>query len=352
MRIRFDRPTAALLVLLVAPLLLVACDSKVVSEDGGTTIITFTSPQANGTVSGAGFLVQVTATDDDGVDRVEFRISDGEPVTDRTAPFETHVVTLAFDQSTELMIRVDAYDVNEDVTSETITVNVNARTFTKLTTDANSDQNPHWSPDGMSIAWDSDRAGSFDIWTMPVVGGEGSAENLTFGNNDDIEPEWTADSAYLYFASSRGSGAFNIWMQENIATATPIQVTAFSEDDTAPSLSSDGGWLAFASSLNFASPHVYTQNLTANDVLPLTGDTGVTEGDPTWSPAGSTLLFSRDQGLDSNLWRRSVDETLAAEQVTFGSGTTGDGGASWHPDGDRLQFHSDRDGNLDIWVVQ
>ena len=39
-------------------------------------------------------------------------------------------------------------------------------------------------------------------------------------------------------------------------------------------------------------------------------------------------------------------------QVTFGTGTVGDGGATWSPDGSRIAFHSDRGGNLDIYVIQ
>ncbi|HMB67694.1 MAG TPA: hypothetical protein VKU85_00230, partial [bacterium] len=223
---------------------------------------------------------------------------------------------------------------------------------TRLTTDVNEDRHPTFSPDGAWIAFDSDRAGTFDVWRMPLATGEGDAENLTFGNNDDQEPAFSPDGFTLYFASSRGAGNFDIWSQDVLSSAT-AQLTSFPEDDTSPSVSPSGDHLAFISGLNFGGiPHAYTMRLGEIEVTPLTGDTGVTEADPAWTSVDETLLVTRDSGLDGNLWRKEMDPEQPAVQVTFGSGTVGDGAAAWHPDGDRVAFHSDRGGNLDIWVLE
>ena len=63
------------------------------------------------------------------------------------------------------------------------------------------------------------------------------------------------------------------------------------------------------------------------------------------------ILFSREDGVDSNLWIQRMGGE-AARQVTFGSGNVGDGGGVWSPDGSKIAFHSDRDGNLEIYVMQ
>lgn len=361
----------------------------------GNPVITITSPQAGATVSGVGFRVTVDATDADGIDRVEFRRGTDAVIVDTSAPFEAHFVTMDLLAGGPLAIHVEAFDTLDHSTSSSAQLTVAERTLTQLTTDVNDDLNPAWSPDGTQLAFqadrdggqfdlwmmngdgsgqtrltsdlnedrhpafspdgawlafDSDRAGTFDVWLMPLATGEADAENQTFGNNADQEPTWSPGGAHLYFASSRGSGEFNIWRQE-VGTMTPLQITSFANDDTSPAISPNGDYLAFSSGLNFGVPHVYTMRLGETEVTPLTGDVGVTESDPVWA-TNATLLLTRGSALDGNLWRKSMDPEEAAAQVTFGSGTVGDGGAAWHPDGDRVAFHSDRSGNLDIWLME
>jgi Tol biopolymer transport system component len=373
------------------------CDSKMITPPGdGGPDLTITSPGNGDPVSGAGFLVEVDAMDDDGVARVEFTVDGGPVATDTSAPYSTHVVTLAMAADTPVTVQVRAYDEDGNSTTRSVDVTVSARTLTQLTTDVNDDLNPAWSPDGMSIAFqadrngaqfdlwmmdatgagqtrlttdvnedrnpafspdgnwiafDSDREGSFDIWLLPLATGEIDATNETFGNLDDVEPAWSAGGTSIYFASSRGDGTFNIWSQV-LATGGVSQLTSFAADDRAPAVSRDGMRLAFTSSLNFAVPHVYTKRLGSVEVTPLTGDVGITESDPAWGPAGPVVSFGRDAGLDGNVWFKRDGVEESAVQGTFGSGTVGDGGPAWSPDGTKLAFHSDRDGNLDIWLIQ
>ena len=50
---------------------------------------------------------------------------------------------------------------------------------TQMTTDQGADYDVAWSPDGSQIVFTSNRAGSPDIWRMPVGGGVATA--LTSG---------------------------------------------------------------------------------------------------------------------------------------------------------------------------
>jgi len=375
---------------------LAGCDSKVIGPGAGGPAVTVTSPAGNDAVSGVAFVVEATATDDDGVDRVEFRLGDDPVVTDGSPPYSARLVTLTRPADESVTVTVEAFDSVGNSTVVTLPVTVSARTLTQLTTDVNDDSNPAWSPDGTRIAFqadrdgaqldlwimdadggnatrlttnvnedrhpafspdgnwiafDSDREGTFDIWLMPLATGEIDAENRTFGNNDDVEPVWSNGGAYLYFASSRGAGNYDIYRQD-MATDSTLQLTSFASDDRAPAVSPDGTSLAFVSGLNFGTPHVYTVVLGGTEVVPLTGDVGATEADPAWAPGTDTVLFSRSTGLSSTVWLKASDPEVAAEQVTFGTGATGDGGAAWSPDGTRLAFHSDRGGNLDIWLME
>ena len=390
------RPFALALALL-APAL-TGCDEKVAgSIDRVPPSAIITSPLNQDQVSGVAFFVDVTATDDTGVDHVDVAVDGGTPVSLTTTPYRVHVLTLGAAAGASVVIDVQAFDAAGNSDTQSVTVEVAPRNVVKLTTDTqsdlypawspagdriafqsnrgsgemnvwvmdadggnpeqlttnvNEDRHPAWSPDGVWIAWDSDRAGTFDIWRMPIATGEADAENLTFGNDDDVEPAWSPDGLELFFASSRGTETdFDIWRQV-VGTGVATPVTNFNEDDRAPAISPDGTEIAFTSALNFTTAHVYTMTLGDATVVPLTAELGETESDPAWAPAGRSVIFTRSAGLDGNLWFKAVNPDVAPAQATFGAGTIGDGGAAWNPDGDRIAFHSDRDGNPDIWLLE
>lgn len=65
-----------------------------------------------------------------------------------------------------------------------------------------------WSPDGKTLAYCADRNGNFDIYTIPVEGGEET--RLTSAEGLDDGPEYSPDGKYIYFNSVR-TGRMQIW---------------------------------------------------------------------------------------------------------------------------------------------
>ena len=65
-----------------------------------------------------------------------------------------------------------------------------------------------WSPDGKTLAYCGIRDQVFDIYTIPVEGGEET--RLTFGEGRNDGPDYGHDGAWIYFNSSR-SGRMQIW---------------------------------------------------------------------------------------------------------------------------------------------
>lgn len=51
-----------------------------------------------------------------------------------------------------------------------------------------SDTHPYWSPDGTRFVFESDRAGTWDIWIADADGG--NQRNLTAGTGDDVNAAW------------------------------------------------------------------------------------------------------------------------------------------------------------------
>jgi len=67
---------------------------------------------------------------------------------------------------------------------------------------------PAWSPDGRTIAFDSLKSGSYDVWIIDAEGGV--PRQLTFEPSDDGTPSWSRDGRWIYFHSDR-SGSSQVW---------------------------------------------------------------------------------------------------------------------------------------------
>ena len=67
---------------------------------------------------------------------------------------------------------------------------------------------PRWSPDGKTIAFDSNVSGNWDIWVIPREGGR--PKRLTTNPANDAMPSWSRDSQWIYFVSTRSEGG-NVW---------------------------------------------------------------------------------------------------------------------------------------------
>ncbi len=65
-----------------------------------------------------------------------------------------------------------------------------------------------WSPDGKELAYCGIRDDLFDIYTIPVIGGE--ERRLTHGEGRNDGPDYSHDGQWIYFNSSR-TGLMQIW---------------------------------------------------------------------------------------------------------------------------------------------
>jgi Tol biopolymer transport system component len=65
-----------------------------------------------------------------------------------------------------------------------------------------------WSPDGRFLTYTGGRNGNYDIYKIPVEGGD--EIRLTTAEGLDDGPEYTPDGQYIYFNSTR-SGLMQIW---------------------------------------------------------------------------------------------------------------------------------------------
>jgi len=98
-----------------------------------------------------------------------------------------------------------------------------------------------WSPDGKTLAFVGQRDGEFDIYSIPVRGGDET--RLTTAKGLDDGPEYSPDGKFIYFNSER-TGHMQIWRMKADGSE---QEQVFSDDlnNWFPHISPDGQWMVF-----------------------------------------------------------------------------------------------------------
>jgi TolB protein len=105
-----------------------------------------------------------------------------------------------------------------------------------------------WSPDGKTLVYCARREGNFDLYAIPVEGGE--EKRLTSSPGYDDGPDYSPDGRWVYFNSDR-AGSWDIW-RIPAGGAGPEdreaeRITRDEYEDWFPHPSPDGKWVVFLS---------------------------------------------------------------------------------------------------------
>ena len=206
----------------------------------------------------------------------------------------------------------------------------------QVTFDQAAIQHVNVSPDGKWLLFNSDRKGNYDIWKMPVEGGE--MQQITTDPAPDWYPDCSPDGKKVVFYSYR-SGNRDIWVKP-VSGGPAQQLTTDKASDLWPDWSPDGRYITFTSLRN-GNHDICVMSVEGGQVQRLTTNTA-SDNVSIWSPKGDWITFISNRTGYQCLWRMPPEggnpELIIEELGTF---------PAWTPDWKKI--YSNRGGNL--WVI-
>jgi Tol biopolymer transport system component len=213
------------------------------------------------------------------------------------APRPEIIPQIAFRQNRDAPNNFEIYVINADGTG-----------LANLTNHPARDECPYWSPDGRSIAFESDR-----------------------------------DGGGLYLMAGDGSN-------QRLLTA---EFTRCEIPDATMAWSPDGEWFSFVSCPD-GPPDIYVIKPDGSGLTNLTHNPA-TDDNFRWSPDGQHMAFGSDRDGNKEIYLLDVQAALQgkadANPIRLTDNPAVDIPTGWSPDCTRLLFLSERDGNPDAYVM-
>ena len=150
---------------------------------------------------------------------------------------------------------------------------------TRLTTDPGIDTSPSFSPDGRRIVFNSDRAGSPQLYVMGVDGS--GVRRISQGGGRYNTPVWSPTGDLVAFTKQEGGG-FSIGVMSPDGGGEKILSTSYFEEG--PTWAPNGRYIMFHRQAQGGAPHLWMVDVTGQISRSAAPYYAIDASDPLWSP--------------------------------------------------------------------
>ncbi|MEO8293126.1 MAG: hypothetical protein ABI635_08290 [Actinomycetota bacterium] len=190
---------------------------------------------------------------------------------------------------------------------------------------------PSWSPDGERIVYFADGRGGPDIYTAAADGTD--VERLTRNAAPDYSPSWSSDGRIVFVSERDGDQDIYVMHADG---SGQLDVSRNPWPDDFPTWSPNGRLLAYVSYRDGADPltigdgdaEIFVVAANGSDSQNVTRNPAW-DGDPSWSPDGSEIAFTRRTGQAQLLVMQA--DGSSERKLRGVRGTANDCCPAWRP---------------------
>jgi Tol biopolymer transport system component/serine/threonine protein kinase len=169
---------------------------------------------------------------------------------------------------------------------------------TRVLASTRRDENPALSPDGSTLAFESNRGGYPEIWIAAADGS--NIQPLTDLRMEASSPLWSPDGREIAFHALR-NGRTDVFVVPTRG-GTPRQLTSDSIGAFQPVWSPDGQWIYFGSSRS-GNREIWRMPAHGSEAVQVSHHGGF---DLAFSPDGRWMFYSRERAPNTSIWRMPV----------------------------------------------
>ena len=249
-----------------------------------------------------------------------------------------------------------AFTSGRDGNMEIYRMNGDGSEQLNISNNETGDTEPWWSSDGTLLAFSSLRTGTPNIFAMTADGGD--VRQLTDTPAVEAGARWSPDSSHIAFYSFREQSSGFLWLM-NADGSDPrplLQSLTPAFPDTPCGGGFPGGWSPDGERIIFRGGQgdinalqICSISADGSDPKVILSEFGVKNYFPSVSPDGSKIAFTSDRDGNPEIYTMNDgggDLRRLTDSPTFDEYPT------WSPDGQWIAFHSDRDGDDEIFIIR